>query len=172
MAQVRNVNKVKRIELTLPRGERGFTLAELLLATAIAATLSVAVLSLFSGSVKTWQRLSALPRQDEVQRALLVLASDLRQGTEVVSGSGKLVARMSNGTAVRYRILRERSEDWLVRETLSRHGRWVWIPKRPLVRVSAGALELSVAANAKMKEVTLRSGRNEWTLHVLPREAL
>jgi len=152
--------------------EHGFTLAELMLATAIAAMLSVAVLSLFSGSVGTWQRLSALPKQDEVQRALLVLAADLRQGTEVASASGRLVVRQSSGATIRYRVLREQNEDWFVRETLGRRGRWTWLPKRPLIRAPRGALSMDMTSEGETEEVTLRSGRNEWTLRVLPRNAL
>ena len=153
-------------------GQGGFTVAELLLAAGIAAMLSLAVLALFSGGVRTWQRLSVQPREGEVQRALLALASDLRQSSSVMARRNRVVMRWSSGDRVRYRVLRQSNEDWFIREKLGRRGRWTWEPKWPLFRTTKETLALSTStpADSRAVYVTVRAGRDTWTVHVWLRQ--
>ncbi len=157
---------------TEPVGQGGFTLAELLLAAGIAAMLSVAVLALFSGGVRTWQRLSVRPREGEVQRALLELASDLRQSSSVTARHNRVVMRWGGGERIRYRVLRQSNEDWFIREKLGRRGRWTWEPKWPLFRTTKETLALSTSTpvDSRAVYVTVRAGRDTWTVHVWLRQ--
>ena len=155
-----------------PAGQGGFTLAELLLAAGIAAVLSVAVLGLFSGGVRTWQRLSVQPREGEVQRALLALASDLRQSSSVTARHNRVVIRRGSGERIRYRVLRQSNEDWFIREALDPGGRWTWEPRWPLFRTTKETLALSASspADPRVVHVTVRAGRDTWTVHVWLRQ--